>query len=165
MEPGTMTTQQRTCRTCELVERRDRGDAPRWDCIWRTPSWDLVHASGTSHAGWLVLVSRAHRSSIADLSPEETAELGPLLQVTSQALAVSASAAKTYVAQFAEHPLHDHVHFHVIARRPDHPAELVGPRVFDAMGEGVDEVSVAERNAIADRVAAYFSEVGISGHP
>jgi len=48
------------CRTCELVERRDRGAAPLWDCIFRTPYWDIVHCYGTSLEGWLVLVSREH---------------------------------------------------------------------------------------------------------
>jgi len=29
------------CKTCELVERRDAGNAPLWDNILRTPRWDL----------------------------------------------------------------------------------------------------------------------------
>ena len=43
---------------CELLAARDRGEAPDWDCIARTPQWDVVHSNNTSLPGWLVLVLR-----------------------------------------------------------------------------------------------------------
>ncbi len=42
------------CMTCELVARRDRGEAPLWDNIYRTAHWDLVHSYNTALPGWLV---------------------------------------------------------------------------------------------------------------
>lgn len=157
------TLQVNQCKTCELVTRRDVGEAPPWDRIWRTPTWDVVHAYGTSHEGWLVLVTREHRSAIADLSEAEARELGPLLKVTSEALHISLGASKTYVAQFAEHPLHPHVHFHVIPRRADHPDELKGPRIFETM-ELNAEVGEARMNAIAEAIAGHFAGAGIGGN-
>jgi diadenosine tetraphosphate (Ap4A) HIT family hydrolase len=57
------------------------------------------------------------------LTPDEAAELGRLLPVVSQALQKAVGCQKTYVVQFAEHPEHPHVHFHVIPITADLPAE------------------------------------------
>ena len=138
------------CQTCEWGNRRDRGDAPLWDSILRTPSWDVVHCQGTSLAGWIVLVSRRHITSLAELTVDEAAELGPLTAAVSRALPAIVDCQKTYLAQFAEHPLHPHVHVHVIPRAPDMPAEQRGPRVFFEC-LGVDpalEVPEERKNAI-----------------
>lgn len=145
------------CRTCELVERRDRGDAPPWDQILRTSSWDLVHCYGTSVEGWLVLVCRAHRTALADLTDAEAAELGPLLKHASLALGECLDAVKTYAVQFAEHPQHPHVHVHVIPRAADLPEHARGPRIFDRLGvaDG-EEVAEPRMNEIAAQIVGYF---------
>jgi diadenosine tetraphosphate (Ap4A) HIT family hydrolase len=79
------------------VERRDRGDAPPWDQIFRTAHWDVVHCWPTARQGWLVLASREHREAIADLSDAEAEELGPLLRHTSEALRENLGAVKTFI--------------------------------------------------------------------
>lgn len=145
------------CRTCELVERRDRGEAPAWDQIHRTERWDVVHCYGTSVEGWLVLVCREHRTALADLTDPEAAELGPLIKSASLALRACLGAAKTYAVQFAEHPLHPHVHVHVIPRAVDLPEHERGPRIFDRLGvTEADAVSESRMNEIASQVADAF---------
>lgn len=129
-----MTGMPEVCHTCELVARRDAGEAPAWDRIVRTPHWDVVHAFGTRLPGWLVLVLRRHAAAVAELTGEESAELGPLTVAASCALGDVVGCAKTYIAQFAEHPNHPHVHVHVVPRSPDLQPECVGPRIFDLMG-------------------------------
>lgn len=155
------------CRTCELVERRDRDEAPRWDSILRTPHWDVVHAFDTSHEGWLVLAARRHVAAVADLSEDEAAELGPLLHRVSRALHAALGCEKTYIAQFAEHPDHRHVHVHVVARPPDLPGELRGPRIFATLGaddrhrvtdERMDEIADLVAASLADHVAGGGAE-------
>lgn len=136
--------------TCDLVERRDRGEAPAWDRIRRTPHWDLVHAFGTAVEGWLVLVVRRHRAAVAELSDEEAAELGPLVTASSRALQEVVGCEKTYVVQFAEHPDHPHVHVHVIPRAPDLPLEWRGPGIFARLGVPDDQtVSESRMDEIA----------------
>lgn len=153
-----------TCRTCEWVERRDRGEAPAWDHIVRTAHWDVVHCWPTEHEGWLVIVCREHRDSIADLSVDEASELGELLRLASRSLHDTMGAVKTYVAQFAEHPLHPHVHFHVIPRGPDHPDELKGPRIFGRLGDEATSVPETRMNELAADVRAFLqSHLGGSG--
>ena len=138
------------CATCDLVARRDEGHAPLWDCIRRTDSWDVVHASGTSIEGWMVLVVRRHITAVADMTDAEARELGPLVKAVSAALQEVVGCVKTYVVQFAEHPLHPHVHVHVIPRVADQPNELQGPRVFSALGLPDDQcVPEARMNEIA----------------
>ena len=141
--------------TCELVARRDAGEAPLWDRILRTEHWDVVHAFGTSLEGWLVLVVRRHTAAVAGLTDAEAAELGPLIKRVSIALQEVMGCDKTYVAQFAEDPKHPHVHVHLIARPRDLAEEHRGAGVFDLIGVSQeDEVPEARRDEIAVAIAA-----------
>jgi diadenosine tetraphosphate (Ap4A) HIT family hydrolase len=92
---------------------------------------------------------------LAEMNSEEANELGPLVRLVSLALVEVVGCAKTYVAQFAEDPLHRHVHFHVIPV-PDHqPAELRGPRVFALAGVPEEQwVPEQRRNEIAVAMVA-----------
>lgn len=143
------------CATCELVKRRDEGQAPPWDRIRRTPRWDIVHAFGTSIEGHVVLVVRRHITAVADMTADEAAELGPLIKEVSRSVQEVVGCDKTYVAQFAEHPDHPHVHVHVIPRARDLPHEHRGPRVFGLLGVPEDaSVTDARMNDIAQQLDA-----------
>jgi diadenosine tetraphosphate (Ap4A) HIT family hydrolase len=145
------------------VARRDAGHAPPWDRILRTDHWDVVHAFGTALEGWSVLVVRRHITSVADLTDEEAAELGPLIKRVSAALQDVMGCDKTYVVQFAEHRDHPHVHVHVIPRPRDLPDEHQGPRVFGLAGVAGDQaVPEARMDAIAAEVAARLGAPGLS---
>jgi diadenosine tetraphosphate (Ap4A) HIT family hydrolase len=110
----------------------------------------VVQAYGTSLEGWTVLVLRRHVATLAEMTSEEANELGPLVRLVSRALVEVVGCAKTYVAQFAEDPLHRHVHFHVIPVRDNQPAELRGPRVFALVGVPEEQwVPEERRNEIA----------------
>ena len=133
--------------------RRDAGEAPAWDQIRRTPHWDVVHAFGTAVEGWIVLVPRRHITTVADLSDEEAAGLGPLIKEVSRAVQHVVNCDKTYVVQFAEHPQHPHVHFHVIPRGRDLPSDQQGPQVFTRLGVSDDlAVSEARMTEVADQL-------------
>lgn len=141
------------CLTCELIRRRDRGEAPLWDNIHRTEQWDLVHAYDTSLPGWLVLVARRHVAAIDELTGEEAAELGLLLWRASAALRQVTGCVKTYALQFAEAEGHSHVHFHVIPRMVDQPAERRSVKIFGYLGVPEEErVSEEAMNQIAVQV-------------
>jgi diadenosine tetraphosphate (Ap4A) HIT family hydrolase len=47
------------------------------------PCWVVVHAVGVVPVGTLALITRRHCLSVADLSADEAAELGPLLRLAS----------------------------------------------------------------------------------
>ena len=132
------------CATCDRIRQRDSGAAPLWDSIIRTDQWDVVHSYDTSLLGWIVLVPRRHIEAIDELTESEAHELGDLLRRVSACLKQRLKCAKTYVMQFAEHPQHPHVHFHVVPRMPDIPVENVGAKVFNFLGVD-DAVRVTER--------------------
>lgn len=147
-----------TCHTCELTAKRDSGEAPLWDSIYRTDYWDVVHAYNSSLLGWLVLVVRRHIASLDELTEPEAAELGLLIQRTSNALKQLIGCVKTYAIQFAEHPDHPHVHFHIVPRMADQPPDRKSTQIFGYMGVPDEErVSEAEMNAFAEQVRAILN--------
>ena len=141
------------CHTCELTARRDKGEAPLWDNIFRTQYWDLVHSYNTSLPGWLVLVARRHLAAVDEMSAAEAAELGVLLQQVSASLKQVTGCQKTYVMQFAEHPQHPHVHFHVVPRLNEQPETHRGPRVMKYLQVTEDEyVTEDVMNALSEQI-------------
>lgn len=159
------------CEACELVARRDAGMAPAWDAIARTTGWDVAHSFDTSVEGWTVLVLRRHAASMAGLTGQEAAELGPLLKAVSEGLAVVSGCERTYVAQFAESPLHRHVHFHVVPRAGDLAEDQRGPRIFARLGrpEGervpearMEQVAFALRRELTVRGVGVASAASVS---
>jgi diadenosine tetraphosphate (Ap4A) HIT family hydrolase len=142
-----------TCKTCELITQRNAGSAPLWDCIHRTPYWDVVHSYDTALPGWLVLVVRRHIIAVDELTDAEATELGQLIRSTSMALKEVTGCLKTYVIQFAEKADHPHVHFHIVPRMADQPDERKSTLIFGYLGvsEG-DRVSEGMMNSIAVKV-------------
>jgi diadenosine tetraphosphate (Ap4A) HIT family hydrolase len=147
------------CITCDLIKRRDNGEAPVWDSILRTELWDLVHSYDTSLLGWLVLIARRHVASLSELTEEEAAEMGSLMRTVSKALESVTGCQKTYVAQFAESRRHPHVHVHVIPRMQDLPEDALGPAVFSRLGAPQDEhVNEAAMEELALEVRSILTE-------
>jgi diadenosine tetraphosphate (Ap4A) HIT family hydrolase len=141
-----------------MIERRDRGEAPTWDSVWRTDHWDVVHSYDTSHEGWLVLVLRRHVTSPSEMTADEAAEMGALIRDVSGALERALGCERTYIVQFAEHPLHPHVHVHVIARPADLEKRLRGPGIFVRLGvPKSDRVTVDRMDEIGLAVRAELS--------
>jgi diadenosine tetraphosphate (Ap4A) HIT family hydrolase len=146
------------CRTCDLIARRDIGDAPPWDSIIRNRWWDVVHCDSSSITGWMVLAVRRHVAVVSDLTNEEAAVLGPLIRDVSRALHDLVGCQKTYVVQFAESPTHRHVHVHVIPIATELQEDQRGPGVFQALGVPDDErVPEDEMNQLAVRLRRLLS--------
>ncbi|MCA9954735.1 MAG: HIT family protein [Anaerolineales bacterium] len=152
------------CHTCELTARRDEGKAPLWDNIFRTAYWDLVHSYNTSLPGWLVLVARRHIAALDEMSEAEAAELGTLLRLVSLSLKQVTGCQKTYVLQFAEHPQHPHVHFHVVPRLKEQPDAYRGPGIMNYLRISPDEyVTEAEMNLLAGQIRQALSTLMNNG--
>ena len=143
----------KTCKTCELIARRNTGIAPLWDRIYQTPYWDVVHSYDTALPGWLVLVLRRHIIAVDELTDAEAIELGQLIRRTSVALKEVTGCLKTYVIQFAERADHPHVHFHIIPRMADQPEERNSTLIFGYLGvPEAERVSEVTMNSIAVKV-------------
>jgi len=102
--------------------------------------------------------------AVDEMREAEAAELGILLQRVSLALKTVAGCSKTYVLQFAEHPQHPHVHFHVVPRMPDQPEARRGARVMEYMGVPENEwVSEAAMNEIGIQVRKLLEDSVFQG--
>jgi diadenosine tetraphosphate (Ap4A) HIT family hydrolase len=131
------------CYCCE--QERLGAAAEERERIFVTPTWRVVHAFNSSLEGWLVMLPRRHVEAIVELTASEVAELGPLIQRVSRALHDELGCARTYVAQFSEAEGFRHLHFHVVARRPRVPKELLGPNVFEHLRRPEGEWVTPER--------------------
>lgn len=146
------------CKSCELITRRNQGNAPLWDCIYRTALWDVAHCYETSLPGWLVLIVRRHIASLDELTVSEAGELGQLIRDTSSAIKAVTGCIKTYVIQFAESPAHPHVHFHIIPRMANLPENDRSTQIFKYLGVPEEEsVSEEVMNGIGEKVRAILS--------
>ena len=138
------------CMSCQLLRRRDAGEAPLWDNIYRSEFWDLAHAYNTSYLGWLVLIVRRHIEALDELTVAEAADLGALLREASLALKQHTGCQKTYIMQFAESAEHPHVHFHIVPRMLDQALDDKAYRVMRRLGVPLSErCDETEMNALA----------------
>ncbi len=143
------------CKSCMLLRKRDEGDAPLWDSIYRSSYWDVVHAYNTSVLGWLVLVVRRHIQALDEMTIAEAADLGALLREVSLALKRHTGCQKTYIMQFAESAEHPHVHFHIVPRMPDHAPADIAYRIMRRLGVPLAErCDESEMNALALAIRA-----------
>ena len=98
---------------------------------------------------------------MSQLTDAEASELGPLMMRISRALEAFTGCAKTYMAQFAEHPLHPHVHVHVIPRPGNLSDDQIGPGIFSRLGVAEAERVPQDRvNEVAHAVRAQAGTTG-----
>ena len=142
---------------CYVCHHNDQFDQlPPRERIAADPHWRVAHAFNTSLPGWLVLVSRRHVTTVAELTDDEAAALGTWQVRLSRALHEVTGCVKTYVVQFAEQEGFGHVHFHVVPRMPDIPDDHRGPAVR-APGQGIDE---QHRDDMAAALRARLDQAG-----
>jgi diadenosine tetraphosphate (Ap4A) HIT family hydrolase len=83
--------------------------------------------------------------AIADLTDEEAGTLGMWQVRLSRALRTVTGCVKTYVVQFAEKEGFAHVHFHIVPRMPNLPADRRGPGIFQYMDRDGTDLRLSER--------------------
>jgi len=120
--------------------------------LWRDAQWDVRPIEApTGVAGWLLLTTRRHVATLAELDDAEAASLGPTVRRVHAALTAATAAARVYVACLAEAV--PHVHVHLVPRADGAPP---GFPLFDtqrAARAGEVRVDPAEVERIAAAVA------------
>ena len=79
--------------------------------------WVADHCIGAYGLGTVVIKTKAHRENLWQLTPEESAALGPFMQEMSEAVAKAMEAERVYVSLWVDHPPY-HVHFVLQPRYP-----------------------------------------------
>jgi diadenosine tetraphosphate (Ap4A) HIT family hydrolase len=147
------------CFTCEGNVRID--ELPPHERITVDDHWRVAHAVRCALPGWLVLLPRRHVLAIAELTDGEAAGLGTWQVRLSRALHAVTGCAKTYVVQFAEAARFSHVHFHVIPRMADLPADRCGPKVFEFLTQPAEHAVTRDHmNGVAADLAQYLQRQG-----
>ena len=107
----------------------------------------ILHAIAqpTPVKGWLVITSERHARAWYDLTPEESAALGPF---TREVMRTQLSALHAeHVYAFAIGDVLQHFHLHLVPRFASTPSQHRGRAVFDAPAS--DGISAAEVEAAA----------------
>jgi len=133
-----MTTDLVGCMACDA--NAGRLTAPG-GVIYEDDLWRVEHAlSPVLLCGWLIVKPRRHVEHLADLTLDEAAALGPLVQRLCGALQRALAAQRVYVCSFGE--LVNHVHFYVLPRYADMPRDglevlrlMFGPEAPFACGD------------------------------
>jgi diadenosine tetraphosphate (Ap4A) HIT family hydrolase len=98
--------------------------------IWWDGRWRIAHAVRCALPGWVVVVLARHVVSLAELSSDEAAALGPLVTAVSRAVVDVTGCEKVYLALIAEAQGFQYLHIDVVLRQPHLPDDLRGPGVF-----------------------------------
>jgi diadenosine tetraphosphate (Ap4A) HIT family hydrolase len=145
------------CLTCQ--RNAERHTYPIAENIFENDYWRVCHAFNTSLPGWLVIVALRHIGTLAELTSEEAMSMGELTRKTSKALREVTGAVKTYSIQFAEHPDHSHVHFHIVPRHESTPEEYRGKNIFHYLNVPDEQaVPLEQRNKLAGKIRTLMLE-------
>jgi diadenosine tetraphosphate (Ap4A) HIT family hydrolase len=135
------------CISCQ--QHRRMAELPPRDRIHLGAHWRLAHA-WSALAGWLVVISLRHVVELAELTGEEAAELGRILQQASAALRAVTGCVKTYIVLFGEQPGFEHLHVHVVPRMADFDKQHLGTGVLEFLKRPEKEwVSAESRDCLA----------------
>ncbi|MEU4494790.1 hypothetical protein OG729_24670 [Streptomyces sp. NBC_00210] len=131
--------------------------------ILRTGTWVVEHCVGPLGLGTLVVKPIRHVIHVADLTADESSELGPLLQRVSSAVTATMEPEQVYVCLWSHAgAVPGHIHFVVQPALKDDLAryDAYGPALqmamFDA-GHLPDEAAVAE---VCARLRTVLAEAG-----
>jgi diadenosine tetraphosphate (Ap4A) HIT family hydrolase len=145
-----------SCRGTATVDAQ-----PVRERIWWDGRWRICHAIRCALPGWVVVVPARHILSLAELSPDEAAVLGPLLTAVSRAVVDVTGCLKVYLALFAEAEGFHHLHIHVVPRQGDLPEDLRGPGVFGYLQRPESEwVTADEMDQIGAELARRIQLAG-----
>jgi diadenosine tetraphosphate (Ap4A) HIT family hydrolase len=112
--------------------------------VWENEHWLADHCLGPFAIGALVLKTKAHRSSLPEMTLSEAHALGPALRTLSDAMARGLPCERIYVSAWVDKPPL-HLHF------------VLEPRYAEDAGVGAWALQAARREApppSADHCAA-----------
>jgi diadenosine tetraphosphate (Ap4A) HIT family hydrolase len=116
---------------CFVCAKHRQGDAAEGGVIYED---DLLYAGhvhtrgrGSAYRGWLVVEPKRHVGGLGDLTDEEAAALGRLLNRLARVQKVATGADHVYAFVYGDAVAHLHVH--LAPRYPQTPSEYWGPRL------------------------------------
>jgi diadenosine tetraphosphate (Ap4A) HIT family hydrolase len=115
--------------------------------------WFVSHHTGPfTDPGELIVKTRRHCESLAQLTPAESKALGPILQTAVAALERAVVAERIYAVSFNERLRH--VHFLLLPRTADMPRGHVISDIYRRVRNLLRKIGVLRNPSAADRAAA-----------
>lgn len=138
------------CLRCAQIEGRQPtpGGVIYDDGLWHVTQ----HPSEYTDPGELILATRRHCESLAQLTREEAAALGPLLRAAVAVVEEVVRPERVYVAAHGERVRH--VHFFLLPRTRDLPAGHVRSDLFRNGRNQLRRLGLASNPSAGDRAAA-----------
>jgi histidine triad (HIT) family protein len=120
-----------TASDCFICGKHRQGEAAEGGVLYEDDLVYAGHVHTASHkvayAGWLVVEPKRHVPGLGDLTDEEAAALGVLVNRLARVLKMAASADHVYAFVYGDAV--PHLHVHVVPRYRDTPREYWGPRL------------------------------------
>lgn len=145
------------CVACELADGRRRLPGGR---IFKTDHWLVEHCVGPLGLGTLIVKPLRHVTSVAALTEDEAAELGPLLQRASAVAAQLVGAEQVYNCLWSHaggRPVHVHYVVQPVTARQMAEFGAYGPNLQVAMFSRCDVPQESEIDLVAERARQYFA--------
>ena len=144
------------CLACDLAE----GRLPLpGGVIYETSGWFVEHTIGALGVGTLILKSKRHVTRVSELTPEEAAELGPLLVQAARVVDGLVAPDQVYTCLWSHAggtPVHIHYVVQPATRELMDAYGSYGPHLQVAMFDAAVDPPQAEVEAFADRARAAF---------
>jgi diadenosine tetraphosphate (Ap4A) HIT family hydrolase len=147
------------CLACALTAGREPLPG---GLIHRTQAWLVEHCVGPLGLGTLIVKPERHVTAVADLSPAETAELGPLLQQASWVASQLVDSDQVYNCLWSHRggvPVHIHYVIQPVTREQTAAYLCNGPRLQAAIVAAGITPDPTEIASVADHARQLFQPV------
>ena len=146
------------CLACDLTSG---ATALPGGTIHRTDRWVVEHTVGPLNVGTLIVKPIRHVTHVADLEPDEIAQLGTLLHQTAALITELAEPDQVYVCLWSHADRQPgHIHFVVQPVGADDMRrfDAHGPALQVAMFTSGEQPPIPEVEAFSSRAAAWFAK-------
>jgi diadenosine tetraphosphate (Ap4A) HIT family hydrolase len=144
------------CLACDLTSGDQELPGGR---IFETEHWVVEHCVGPLGVGTLIVKPFRHCTAVAELSAEESLELGPLLSLVARCVRDLNDADQVYVCLWSHAGwTPGHIHFVIQPARDSLRSQFdkPGPFLQVAMFEAYRHPDLVEVQAFCDRARLYF---------
>jgi ATP adenylyltransferase len=145
------------CLACDLAS--GRRELPG-GVIHQTDAWLVEHCVGPLGVGTLVVKPKRHVTRVAELTPEEAIELGPLLQRSAAVVEELVAPDQVYVCLWSHaggQAVHIHYVVQPVTREQMATHATYGPALQVAMFERGDDPPREQVDAFADSARSLFA--------
>jgi diadenosine tetraphosphate (Ap4A) HIT family hydrolase len=130
--------------------------------IWETTHWRVEHCVGPLGVGTLLVKPKRHVTRVADLTIDESEELGPVLRRSVIVIERLIESEQTYVCLWSHaggQPVHIHFVVQPVTRAQMDEHDRYGPRLQVDMFNAREFPPEDAMIAFADRARLMFAEV------